>query len=199
MADDRTPDTGNIATQETHARLLQLIVALLRLAECFVYVRHRRLKRRELHHRVRDLPPPQRRNPLIQPRIPLLRYHLAPALAQTAREGRQCGLHAHFDGFEGAQRHVGEELGRGAGGEVDDGFVGVGEQPLAVIVFEGFVEAVFAAALEAVADEGGAGAEEDAFEAVGAGDGAPGGEVGAVDFGVDLAPAFDLGERLVRG
>jgi hypothetical protein len=46
--------------------------------------------------------------------------------------------------------------------------------------------------LEGVADEGGGPAEEDAAEAFGFVDAAPGGEVGGVDFGVDLAAAFDL-------
>jgi len=46
--------------------------------------------------------------------------------------------------------------------------------------------------LDGVADEGGGPAEEDAAEAFFAVDGAPGGEVGGVDFGVDLAAAFYL-------
>ena len=47
--------------------------------------------------------------------------------------------------------------------------------------------------MEGVADEGGGPAEEDAAEAFGSVDAAPGAEVGGVDFGVDLAAAFYLG------
>ena len=49
---------------------------------------------------------------------------------------------------------VGDELGGGGGAEVDDCLGGVGEELLAVVVFEDFVGAVFACALEGVADEG---------------------------------------------
>jgi hypothetical protein len=63
-------------------------------------------------------------------------------------------LHADFDGFEGAQEDVGDELGGGGGAEVDDCLGGVGEELLAVVVFEDFVGAVFTCALEGVADEG---------------------------------------------
>ena len=59
-------------------------------------------------------------------------------------------------------------------------------------MFEDFVEAVFAGSLEGVADCGGGPAEEDTTEAFFGVDGAPGGEVGGVDVGVDLAAAFYL-------
>ena len=104
---------------------------------------------------------------------------------------RQRRLHAHLDRLPRTQREIGEELGARAGREVDDGLVGVGEPFIAVEVLEDLVEAVFPRALEAVADEGRRPAEEDAADAFGPVDGRPGGQVGAVDFGVDLAPAFD--------
>jgi hypothetical protein len=63
-------------------------------------------------------------------------------------------LHADLDRFEGAEEDVGDELGGGGGAEVDDCLGGVGEELLAVVVFEDFVGAVFACALEGVADEG---------------------------------------------
>lgn len=66
----------------------------------------------------------------------------------------------------------------------------MGEERVAVGVLEDFVEAVFAGALEGVADEGGGPAEEDAAEAFGGVDAAPGAQVGGVDFRVDLAAAF---------
>ena len=51
--------------------------------------------------------------------------------------------------------------------------------------------------MEGVADEGGGPAEEDAAETFFGEDGTPGGDVGCVDFGVDLAAAFYLVERKV--
>jgi len=63
-------------------------------------------------------------------------------------------LHADFDRFEGAQEDVGDEFGGGGGAEVNDCLGGVGEELLAVVVFEDFVGAVFTCALEGVADEG---------------------------------------------
>ena len=192
MTDSRTSDTSNVACQKGHPRLLQRIIALLRLTQRGIDIINRRLKRRKLNHRIRDLPPPQRLQTLIQTRHTLLRRHFSPTLPQRPREGRQRRLHADFDGFERTEGNVGEELGRGGGAEVDEGFVRVGEELVAVEVLEDFVEAVFSCALEGVADEGGGPAEEDAAEAFGGVDGAPGGEVGAVDFGVDLAAALDL-------
>jgi hypothetical protein len=63
-------------------------------------------------------------------------------------------LHADFDRFEGTQEDVGDEFGGRAGAEVDDCLGRVGEEFLAVVVFEDFVGAVFARALEGVAGEG---------------------------------------------
>ena len=58
VTDDRTSNTGNIPTQETHPSLLQRIVALLGPPERSVDIINRRLKRRKLDHRIRNLPPP---------------------------------------------------------------------------------------------------------------------------------------------
>lgn len=191
---DRTANTSNIPAQETDARLLQRRERLLRLPERHVNPLDRLLERRELHHRIRYLPRPQRIQALIEPSIPLLRHDPAPPLAETVRVRRQRRLHPHLDGLERTQGHVGEELGARGRGEVDERLVGGGEECLAVEVLERFVEAVFAASLQAVADERGAGAEEDALEPLLGDDGAPGGEVGRVDLRVDLTPAFDLDE-----
>ena len=106
-------------------------------------------------------------------------------------------MHAHFYSFEGAEEDVGEEFGGGGSAEVDDCFVGVGKESLAVEVFEDFVETVFAGALEGVANEGGGPAEEDAAETFFGEDGTPGGDVGFVDGGVDLAATFYLKGREV--
>lgn len=48
-------------------------------------------------------------------------------------------MHADFEGFEGAEEEVGDEFGAGGGSEEDEGFRGVGEELLAVVVLEGFV------------------------------------------------------------
>lgn len=190
MADNRAPNTSNIPAQETNPSLLQRIIALLRLPQRRIDIINRRFERRKLNHRIRYLPSPQRIQPLIQPPDPLLLRHLPPPFPQRAREGGDRRLHAHFDGLEGAEGQVGEEFGGCGRGEVDDCFVGVGEEGVAVGVLEDFVEAVFAGALEGVADEGGGPAEEDAAEAFGFVDAAPGAHVGGVDFRVDLAAAF---------
>lgn len=58
-------------------------------------------------------------------------------------------------------------------------------------MLEVLVETVFPGALEGVAQEGGRPAEEDAAEAFFGEDGAPCGDVGCVDLGVDLTTALD--------
>lgn len=115
------------------------------------------------------------------------------------RVRRQSGLHPDLDRFEGTEENVGNELGGCGGAEVDDGLGRIREHLLAVLVFEQFVGAVLASALEAVADESGRPAEEDAAEALRAEDGGPGLQVGLVDLGVDLAAAFYEIERCDGG
>ena len=106
------------------------------------------------------------------------------------RKRRQRRLHAHLDGLHRTEGHISEEFGRGTGAKEDDGAVRIREELVSVEVFEVLVEAVFTCALEGVADEGGGPAEEDAAETFFGYDGAPGGEVGCVDFGVDLTATF---------
>lgn len=215
VRDDSAADTGNVASEERHTSLLQDVVRLLGLAELLVNLRNRALERRELDHRVRDLAGPERVEALVETAIAFLGDDFAPAFAQVVGVGRQGGLHADFDGFEGAQEDVGDEFGGGGGAEVDDCLGGVGEEFLAVVVFEDFVGAVFACALEGVADEGwglggwvlvsieggvGVGdysypAEEDAANALFCHDGAPCLEVGLVELRIDLTAAFDEIER----
>jgi len=194
MTDNRTSNTGNITPQKTDPRLLQRRVRVLRLPERLVYLLDRLLKRRELDHRIRDLPRPERIQTLIQPTGPLLRDHLAPPFAEAMGVRRQCRLHPHLDGLERTQRHIREELGACGRREVHDGSVRGGEDLFAVQVLEHFVEPIFPSALQSVADECGTGAEEDALEALLGHDGAPGGEVGGIHLRVDLTPAFDLDE-----
>ena len=109
---------------------------------------------------------------------------------------RQRSLHAYFYRFKRTQEHVCEEFGGGGGAEVHDCFVGVGEQFVAVEVLEDLVESVFAGALEGVAYERWGPAEEDAAETFFSVDAAPSGDVGGVDFWVDLPAAFYLVEQV---
>jgi hypothetical protein len=126
-------------------------------------------------------------------------------------------LHADFDRFEGTQEDVGDEFCGCRSAEVDDCLGGVGEEFLAVVVFEDFVGAVFSCALEGVAGEGWGlwkevlvlgvlrvvvgevvrsyPAEEDTAKALFCEDAAPCLQVGLVDARVDLTAAFDEIER----
>ena len=72
-----------------------------------------------------------------------------------------------------------------------EGAVGIGEHLVAVQVLEVFIETVFTGALERVAHESRRPAEEDASDSFLGEDCAPCGEVGGVDLGIDLAPAFN--------
>ena len=66
-------------------------------------------------------------------------------------------------------------------------------------MFEDLVKAVFAAALEAVANESGRPAEKDTAETFFGVYGPPGGDVGGVDFGVDLPATFHLWKMSMDG
>ena len=94
----------------------------LSLSPFFLSYHDRVLERGKLHHRVRDLPAPQRRQALVEPAHPLGRDELWHPVGQAAREPGH-GLDLDLDGLEGAQADVGEELGRGGPGEEDEGLV----------------------------------------------------------------------------
>jgi len=87
VAHNRAPNPGDIPSQKAHPRLLQRVIALLGLPQRRINLINRRLKGRKLDHRIRDLPPPQRLQPLIQPADPLLLRHLPPPFPQRARVG----------------------------------------------------------------------------------------------------------------
>jgi len=161
-------------------------------------LRDRLLKRGKLDHGVGNLARPQRIQALVQACHAFFAHHLGPTLAQRVRKWWKACLHAHLDGFHGAQGYVGKELGRGAGCKVDDllGQAG-GRQLVAVDMFEYLVEAVFARALHRVAEESRGPAEEDAAEPFFGVDHLPGLCVGLVESGVDLAAAFYLDEKRV--
>lgn len=111
MTDDSAKYTGNVASQETDARLLQRVEALLGLSQRPVDHVHALLKGSKLGHGVGDLSRPERVQPFVQAPEPFFSYDFTPSLAQVMRIRRQGGLHAHLDRFERAEGHVGEELG----------------------------------------------------------------------------------------
>ena len=195
MADDCTSNTCNVPTQETHSGLLQTIVALLWLPQILVDLVNCAFERRKLYHRVRDLPSPQRIQALIQPSYPLLRRDFAPALSQGMRKRGQSCLHAHLDCLKRAKGEIGEKLGGGRCSEIDEGFVGIGEHVVAVDMLKDLVEAILTGALEGVADKRWGPAEEHPTDAFCGVDGAPGLDIGAVEFGINLTAAFYLGKK----
>lgn len=195
MGNNRTPNTCNITTQERHSRLLQSVVRLLWLPKRLINLLHRLLKRRKLHHGIRNLTTPKWIQSLIKSRIPLFRNNLRESLPQIMRIRRQRCLHAHLDRLPRTQRYIRQELGRRRRGKIYHCLVHPGRQLIAIQVLEDFVEAVFASALERVADKSWGPAKEDAAEAFFAEDHAPGLRVGFVELVVDLAAAFYEVER----
>lgn len=66
MTDDRTADTGDIASQETDARLLQFAIALLGFAEIAVNGRDGGFEGGEFDHGVGDLACPEGGNAFVE-------------------------------------------------------------------------------------------------------------------------------------
>ena len=191
VTDDSTCDTRNITSGEAHSGLLQAVVALLRLAELLVDELDGLFEGGELAHSVGDLTGPERVQALIQTGDPFLVYDLAPSFAQVLSVRGDGGLHAHLDGLERAQKHVGDKLGAGAGTEVYQGAVAVGKHVVTVLVLEDLVEAVFAHALERIPHKRGRPAEEDAADALFGIDGAPALEIRLVDARYHLTSGLD--------
>lgn len=191
MTNDRAQNTRKITARKTDTRLRQATITLLGTTQPSIDHIDHFLKRRELGHGIRNLSCPERIQSLIQPAKPVLSNGFAPSFAQSRCVGWQGGLHTDFDSLQRAQSHIREEFGAGAGAEVDECAVRVGEELFAVPVLEHFVETVFTSSLEGVANKCGRPAEEDAADTFFCEDGAPGGDVGFVDVGVDLAAAFD--------
>ena len=208
-------DTRDVAAEERDAGLLVDVERVLGLAHRLVDVLDRLLERRELHHRVRDLPAPERVQPFVQPArrgssafgqrkrnermsVPgyaFFGHDARPALAQVFRVRRYRRLHAHLDSFPRAEGHVGKELGAGRRTQVHERSVHVREQLVAVPVFEHLVEPIFARALEAVADEGGRPPEEYTAQPVSPIYFCPALDIRLVNVRVYLASGFDHIER----
>ena len=190
VRDNSAADTSNVTTEEGNTGLSKSTIGFLGLAELLVDLRNGGLKGCEFDHGVRDLTSPKRVQTLVKTSIPFLRNNLAPAFTKIVCKRRQCSLHADLEGLEGAQEQIGNGLSSGRSTEVNDGFVGVGEQLLAIGVFEELVGAVLASSLERVSNESGGPAEEDTAESFFTEDCAPGLEIGLVKLAVYLATAF---------
>lgn len=194
MRHNRTQNTRQITRRERHTRLRGLAVLTLLTRHPVVNHLHNRLKRRKLHHRIRDLTSPKRIQTLVETCPAFFTGDGIDAVKGALVGVRHGALHAYFDCFKGTEGQIGEELGRGGRGEVQTCFVlgcGVRAGHVGVGLFEVFVPAVFEGALGGVAEERGGPTGEDAAEAFAAIDFAPGLEVGGVEFGVNLAAGFD--------
>jgi hypothetical protein len=93
------------------------------------------------------------------------------------------GLHADLDGFKGAKTNIGEEFGRGRGGQIETGLPLLGillSHKLRVEVLEEFVAAVFRRPLDRVTKEGRTPTSEDSSNAFSPADSPPSFEVALV-------------------
>lgn len=136
--------------------------------------------------------------------------------AECASQVRRDGcLHAHFDGLEGAQSHVGDQLRGGTGCQVERSLPLVGAflaDQVTVELLEEFVAAIFECSLGlsvcvsfthlgldwvsyTVAEERGAPACKHTPEALGSTDLVVGLHVALVEIGVDLTTTFDQIQR----
>lgn len=163
MRHDRAQDAGQVPAREGHRRLRALVVVRLAARQRLVDLLHDRLKRRKLHHRVRDLPAPQGIETLEEATSG--QHHAAssvdgrssPCRALLSSDGcdpgegsggerRDGGLHPHLDGLERAERDIRNKLRRCAGGQVQRGLPAVGSllsDDVAVELFEKLIAAVF--------------------------------------------------------
>ena len=195
VTDHGTEDTGNITTKETNSCLGQLAITFLGLSHGLIDHLHRLLKSSKFSHGVRNLASPQWVQALVEATKPFLCNNPAPALAQIAGIWWQSSLHAYFDCFHGAQSHISKELSRSAGAQEDEGAVRVGKHAIAIEILEVLIQPVLASALERVAQESGRPAKKHTAQAFLGEDRAPCGDVGGVNFWVDLSPALDQIKR----
>ena len=224
VRDDSAEDTGEVTSGGGNTELLDLVVLRLGLAEGVVDGGDGGLERPELHHGVRDLTSPERRERLEEPVRGIQDQQLA-ARKRHSRENsragalsgddlvgtrdgargerREGGLHADLDGLHGDEGHVGEEFGRGGTGKEDgvlvlDGVLRTSE--VRVELLEELVEAVLGGSLHRVTDQGRGETGVETAEAALAGvDLFPSVHVGLVQVLVDLLAALDKVERGDKG
>lgn len=180
VGDNGAEHTGSVTSNERNTSLGKLGVLILGLGQVRVDQINKVLKSGKLDHGVRDLTSPKRGQTAVQTRETLSGEGLAGGRENVAGERRDGGLGLDLDGLPGAQHDVGEELGRGRGGQEEHGLVLGGNvlaDPVAVLVLEQLVQTVLTSTLERVTDQGGAETGEDTTEALGLDDGLPGLEV----------------------
>ena len=154
MGHDGAEDAGDVSGDESDAQLLGLVALIAGLGHDVLVERlDGLLEAGELHHGVRDLPHPQRRQSLVEAPQAFALHDDGDGFAEGLGEAR-LGLDADFDGLEGRQADVGEELGRSRGDEIERSTVEIGvllADHTAVHDLEQFVKAEFAQALHGVA------------------------------------------------
>ena len=154
MGHDGAEDAGDVTGDESDAQLFHLVALRSRFGHDVLVQRlDSLLEAGELHHGVRDLTHPQRRQPFVE----------APQAFGLHDDGnggpeglREAGLRldADFDGLEGRQSDVGENLGGSRRDEVQGRTVEVGvlfADHITVNDLEHFVETEFAQALRRIA------------------------------------------------
>jgi hypothetical protein len=159
MRHDGAHDTGNVARGERDTELRRLAVAALGLGEDVVVEHlHNLLKEEELGHGVRDLTRPERleRTEREAGLGSLLAHHRRGGeQTRGPRSGRR-GLHLDLDHLHGAERHIGEQLGRCRTGQPDHALVLAGvllASHVRVRVLEELVQTELEQTLHRVADQ----------------------------------------------
>lgn len=194
MRYDGAKDTSQVASGEGHSGLSSLAIVRLLTRQAVIDHLDNGLEGGKLHHGIGDLATPQRIQTLVQTGGALLGRDGADAVEGAGVGVGNGALHTDLDSLKGAEGDVGKELGRGRGSEVQTRLVlvsGLRAGQVRVCLLEVFIPAVLESSLGRVSKEGGTPAGEDAADALGAVDLAPGLKVARVELGVDLATGLD--------
>lgn len=180
MRHDGAKNTCQVTTSKGHSRLRALAVITLLAREASVDHFDNGLKGSELHHGIGDLSSPQRVETLVQATDAFSSCDGAQAVECTRILGRDSTLHPNLDGLKGAERDIGQKLGRSRGRQVQRSLVLVsrlGASNVGVGLLEVFIPAVLERTLSRITDEGWTPTDKDAPEAVGSEDMSPGLEI----------------------
>merc|ERR1719447_1704838 len=156
MRHNGAENAGDISSYEGDAQLLRLVALISGLGyDVLIKSLDSLFETGKLHHRVRDLPHPERRQAFVESPQSL-------GLHDDGHGGPEgfwepgLGLDADFDSLERRESDVGEELGRGGGDEVERRPVEIGvlfADGVAVKDFEQLVETEFTQTLDRVAHQ----------------------------------------------
>jgi hypothetical protein len=128
----------------------------------------------------------------------LLRSDGTDPLKCASESGWNRCLHAHLDGFKGAETNVGKEFSGSRGSQVETGLplfrILLPHKP-GVKVLEEFVSSILDGALNRVTEESWPPASKDSSDALSSTNLSPSLEVALVQVRIDLASAFDKIER----